>query len=212
MGGAHAHDRVHARHRGDCAAFHACIGAAGFACRASPRLDGTCAVDPGANSGAAMLQDVLERQGVRRQLHFQGQELPERAGMRVRRMTSRFSLIAITMAGVVTGSDAAIARERCIPRDNSARVLSSPTPNDVHPDWSGDTYLGTSWSFDPHGSASDHTGQYLRGNLFSPRGGLVSPDVYNFGEGMEVSVAIRTSSAPQICRNVPRGRRKCVLE
>jgi hypothetical protein len=67
---------------------------------------------------------------------------------------------------------------QCSPRDNSARILSSPSPNDIHPDWRGEAYLGTSWTFIAHGSAEDGTGKYLRGNLISPRGGLINADIY----------------------------------
>ena len=66
----------------------------------------------------------------------------------------------------------------CTPNDNAARILSSPSPNDIHPDWSGEAYVGLSWYFEPTGYAGDQTGDYLKGNLFSPRGGLVNPGVF----------------------------------
>ncbi|MBB2674531.1 UNVERIFIED_ORG: hypothetical protein GGE44_004109 [Rhizobium esperanzae] len=68
--------------------------------------------------------------------------------------------------------------ETCYPKDNSARILSSPSPNDIHPDWTGESYVGTSWTFVVQGSAEDGTGKYLKGNLMSPRGGLVNANVY----------------------------------
>lgn len=67
---------------------------------------------------------------------------------------------------------------QCAPKDNSARILSSPSPNNIHPDWRGDAYVGMSWTFEAYGSAEDGTGRYLRGNLISPRGGLANTDVY----------------------------------
>jgi len=84
----------------------------------------------------------------------------------------------IIVAAAFLLAPSAAAAMQCYPKDNSARILSSPSPNDIHPDWRGDSYVGTSWSFSVHGSAEDGTGRYLRGNLMSPRGGLVSPDVY----------------------------------
>lgn len=67
---------------------------------------------------------------------------------------------------------------QCHPKDNTARILASPTPNDVHPDWAGESYVGMSWSFVVLGRAEDGTGKYLKGNLMSPRGGLVNANVY----------------------------------
>jgi len=66
----------------------------------------------------------------------------------------------------------------CAPKDNAARILASPSPNDIHPDWQGDSYVGLSWSFEVTGYAGDQTGDYLKGNLNSPRGGLVNSGVY----------------------------------
>lgn len=83
---------------------------------------------------------------------------------------------AILIAALVAPSVA--SAETCYPKDNSARILSSASPNDIHPNWLGDSYIGTSWTFVVHGKAEDGTGKYLRGNLMSPRGGLVNADVY----------------------------------
>jgi hypothetical protein len=66
----------------------------------------------------------------------------------------------------------------CTPNDNAARILKSPSPNDIHPDWSGESYVGLSWHFEPTGYAGDQTGDYLKGNLFSPRGELVNSGVF----------------------------------
>jgi hypothetical protein len=88
----------------------------------------------------------------------------------------RFLIVLILLAA--TASPTALASIVCSPLDNSARVLASPSPNDIHPDWTGESYLGTSWSFIPSGSAQDGTGTYLKGNLYSSRGGLVNAEVY----------------------------------
>jgi hypothetical protein len=39
---------------------------------------------------------------------------------------------------------------QCVPRDNTARILVKPSPNDADPFWKGG-YIGTSWTFDVTG-------------------------------------------------------------
>lgn len=51
----------------------------------------------------------------------------------------------------------------CHPKDNSARILASPRPNDIHPDWKGEAYVGMSWSFVAHGSAERRHWQVSQG-------------------------------------------------
>ena len=71
------------------------------------------------------------------------------------------------------------AARSCTPVDNSARILRSPKPNDLHPDWKGEAYVGLSWSLRVTGSpVRSDTGSYLRGDLVSPRGGVVNKGVY----------------------------------
>jgi len=92
-------------------------------------------------------------------------------------MRRRPKTLAIIAAAAILMPFPAFALQ-CTPNDNSARILASPSPNDIHADWSGEAYVGTSWTFVAHGSAEDGTGKYLRGNLISPRGGLVNADIY----------------------------------
>lgn len=66
----------------------------------------------------------------------------------------------------------------CSPVDNNARILASPDANDLHPDWSGESYVGTSWSFDVERRIESDTGAYLKGDLISPRGDVVTPNAY----------------------------------
>lgn len=66
----------------------------------------------------------------------------------------------------------------CNPIDNSARILNSPSPMDIHDSWTGGSAIGTAWSLEVRGMSQDETGIYLKGNLYSPRGGLVNPGVY----------------------------------
>lgn len=72
-----------------------------------------------------------------------------------------------------------VAARSCTPVDNSARILRSPNPNDLHPDWKGEAYVGLSWSLRVTGSSvRSDTGSYLRGDLVSPRGGVINKGVY----------------------------------
>lgn len=76
---------------------------------------------------------------------------------------------------VATGLPSAAQATQCSPVDGTARVLRSPNPNDTHPDWRGESRLGTSWTFERAGTAP---AGFLRGNLVSPRGGVVNRGVY----------------------------------
>ncbi|PAX54870.1 hypothetical protein CK510_11830 [Brunnivagina elsteri CCALA 953] len=66
----------------------------------------------------------------------------------------------------------------CAPRDNKSRILSSPKPNDIHPNWRGDSYIGASWSFITKEIITNDTGKYLKGDLYSPRGGLINENIF----------------------------------
>jgi len=69
----------------------------------------------------------------------------------------------------------------CAPKDNMARILKSPHPLDYAPDWSGNNYIGTGWTFMPKRYVVDPDMQgsiYLQGNLITTRGGLLPRDVF----------------------------------
>ncbi len=66
----------------------------------------------------------------------------------------------------------------CHPRENTARVLSKPTPNAIHKDWSGDSYVGLSWSLKLGRTVRDGQFVFVQGDLYSPRGGLVNKGVF----------------------------------
>jgi hypothetical protein len=86
------------------------------------------------------------------------------------------ALCLMTAAIAASLPSVCLADVSCAPKDNSARILASPSPNDLHPDWTGENYVGLSWTFIPD---SDDTGQqYLHGDLYSPKGAVVTPDVY----------------------------------
>jgi hypothetical protein len=67
---------------------------------------------------------------------------------------------------------------RCVPSDNTARILNSSNPNDLHQDWRGESYIGMAWTLVVSGVAQEGRVLYLKGNLYSPRGGLINPLVY----------------------------------
>ena len=69
----------------------------------------------------------------------------------------------------------------CSPKDNMARVLKSARPLDYAPNWSGDNYLGTAWTFMPKRYVVDfgmNGGVYLEGHLITPRGAEMPDDLF----------------------------------
>jgi len=83
--------------------------------------------------------------------------------------------VLILLAASMLTPGAAFALE-CTPNDNSARILASPDPQDIHPDWSGDSTIGLSWTFE--GRPTDSAGDYMKGKLISPKGGVTNSGVY----------------------------------
>jgi hypothetical protein len=69
-----------------------------------------------------------------------------------------------------------LADASCAPKSDSARILASPSPNDIHPDWTGESRIGLSWSFVPEDGKL--SGKYLYGDLYSPKGSVVNAGVY----------------------------------
>lgn len=66
----------------------------------------------------------------------------------------------------------------CHPIDNTARILTSANPNDIHEDWRGESYLGTAWALAPRRNILADGIPYIEGDLYSPRGGLINPKIY----------------------------------
>jgi hypothetical protein len=66
----------------------------------------------------------------------------------------------------------------CAPKSNQSRILSSPNPNDIHPEWKGESYIGMSWSLIAKEIINNDTGIYLKGDLYSPRGGLINENIF----------------------------------
>ena len=69
----------------------------------------------------------------------------------------------------------------CAPKDNTARVLKSPHPLDLAPNWTGTNYIGTGWTFMPKRYVVDPAiqgGIYLEGNLITTRGATLPDDLF----------------------------------
>jgi len=56
----------------------------------------------------------------------------------------------------------------CQPIDTATRVLSSPSPNDIHPNWAGGSFIGTSWNLVKYGSKNKDGLQFIKGKLLPP--------------------------------------------
>jgi hypothetical protein len=85
-------------------------------------------------------------------------------------------LIAIATTFILSANCS--AGSLCSPKDNNARILTAPKPNAIDPQWTGDSYIGTGWSFYVNESISSQTGLFAKGNLHGSRGGIAQRDVY----------------------------------
>ncbi|MER9868760.1 hypothetical protein NKJ35_16460 [Mesorhizobium sp. M0136] len=63
----------------------------------------------------------------------------------------------------------------CNARDNAARILASPSPNDIHRDWQGESYVDTGMGFVVRKAVLTDIGRYLYGDLYSTRGSVINP-------------------------------------
>jgi tetratricopeptide (TPR) repeat protein len=76
----------------------------------------------------------------------------------------------------------AIALDRnyasCAPKWPGVRLLSNSSPNDIHPQWQGENSIGISWSLITKQMINTDTGIYLKGDLYSPRGGLINENIF----------------------------------
>lgn len=84
----------------------------------------------------------------------------------------------IIIASFLTLSGTCSANSLCSPKDNNARILSAPSPNAIDPKWSGDSFVGTGWSFYVNDTVKSPTGLFAKGNLHGSRGGIAQRDVY----------------------------------
>ena len=91
------------------------------------------------------------------------------------------------------------AGRTCLPKNNTARILTKPAPNAIHPDWMGDSYVGLGWSFAAKRIIADTTGDYGFGDLLSPRGGVVNHDVYVVLSEWDCSPSGTSTTAAEAC-------------
>ncbi|MDH6098192.1 tetratricopeptide repeat protein, partial [Anabaenopsis sp. FSS-46] len=66
----------------------------------------------------------------------------------------------------------------CAPKWPGVRLLSSSSSNDIHPQWQGESRIGMSWSLITKQMINTDTGIYLKGDLYSPRGGLINENIF----------------------------------
>ncbi len=88
----------------------------------------------------------------------------------------RLALIACTLAAASTH---AAAGPTCSPSEDSARILSSASPNAIHRDWRGANRVGMGWSLQVEREARDAAGtSYYVGDLYDTRGQLANRNVF----------------------------------
>jgi hypothetical protein len=85
--------------------------------------------------------------------------------------------VALAAISILCVASAA-ADPYCSPGSNSARILTKPAPNALHPDWRGDNFVGTGWTLIPKKIVSNITGRYAYGDLHGSRGGVVNRNIY----------------------------------
>src|SRR5882757_6898413 len=66
------------------------------------------------------------------------------------RWTMLINRICVALAAIsILCVASAAADPYCSPGSNSARILTKPAPNALHPDWRGDNFVGTGWTLIP---------------------------------------------------------------
>ena len=73
--------------------------------------------------------------------------------------------------------DPIIVKLNCASIDYNPKILSSPNPKSIHPEWK-ESEVGTSWSFFSTKKIDNKDGVFLFGNLISPRGGVITKGCY----------------------------------
>jgi hypothetical protein len=91
--------------------------------------------------------------------------------------------VLIMLAAALLSPGLALALQ-CTPNDASARILASPDPDDIHPDWRGESTIGLSWTFEGRPTGS---GDYLKGKLISPRGDVANAGIYILADEWDCS-------------------------
>lgn len=90
-------------------------------------------------------------------------------------------IVLIYLLGLISVNaqtkDPIIIKLNCAPIDYNPKILSSPNPKSIHPEWK-DNEVGTSWSFLSTKKIENKDGVFLFGNLISPRGGVITKGCY----------------------------------
>lgn len=86
----------------------------------------------------------------------------------------KIGFIVVCCIGMVCPAQA----DWCHPIVITARILASPNPNDLHRNWRGENFVGLAWALAPGRRIVADGTPYIKGSLYSPRGGLVEKDVY----------------------------------
>jgi len=71
-------------------------------------------------------------------------------------------------SGLLQVSRAEAEPSFCQPLSPSARILQSPSPNDSHPNWLGESSVGLSWNLVPLKRVSHNGTSYIKGRLLPP--------------------------------------------
>lgn len=97
-----------------------------------------------------------------------------------RRLRGRNDMISrlLILLAFILFPQIACAEASCNPKDNTARILTGPSPNAIDPQWTGDSFVGTGWSFEVSKIVHGAAGLFAQGNLYGSRGGLAQKDVY----------------------------------
>ncbi len=85
---------------------------------------------------------------------------------------------AVPARETTTSTRVQASEQWCHPHENTARILFKPAPNAIHRDWAGDSYIGTSWGLKPKQMIRAGSFAFVKGDLYSPRGGLTNKEVY----------------------------------
>jgi uncharacterized protein YecT (DUF1311 family) len=97
---------------------------------------------------------------------------------RVKRCTA-FAIFLTVMCFQTIAISSGWSQTFCSPKTNTARILTRAAPNAIHPDWTGDNFVGTGWTLTPVRTVTNITGAYAVGDLHSgSTGGIVNRDVY----------------------------------
>jgi hypothetical protein len=67
---------------------------------------------------------------------------------------------------------------QCVPKAPTARLLQSANPNDIDPNWRGESRIGTSWTFIRDQTVQTDIAVYFVGQLVSPRGGVQKKPIF----------------------------------